>query len=677
MVKIVLLYIITLVCLLSAIHFIGNAWKRSELPPASQGPVSAAPKITGISRNFVYDLSGSEAGGMGDAMRLFDENCDPKRDPSFNPRTNPLPITGAAKFFNGKGLRIVIDLQGIYALTEVYWYDKALESDSVWLYTGDMHGWTENCAYQTTGTQAGWGWKRFNLHTNSRYVMIRFKSDKSVLAEMVLYGNLVKKEALPAIASTTALPSSTLAAFAGTNTFSFVDTKLMQPFNQVRMYQLMNWYDADTIHDYPDNQLSLPFPMKEYADSIRRAGHHLWLSIRGMPAYLEKKGFNEKDKPVTKPGMNPEDPLSYGRHAKSFWNLAAIFGKATVDTSLIDLRDAVKFSGLGAMDRFENGNEEDGWWTDYYWTPVDYFALSSADYDGHEGALGKRHGIKNADSSSRLMMSGMVQLDTNRVRTLKFLCEQLRIDKKFIWDGGVQYHYYSTDSKNTSQFPTKGISPEEDHVREKLAKVKAFHEKLLPGIPVILGENGYDRNQQSRQRTPLLPGYNEAQSQGIMVIRTLMAAFMSGFDGFNQYMMRDATEDPNATGPYATSGMVGGKDGKIIFPAWYYWSTYINTLGNYKPAGVVSESGDVWVYRLQHNTEKDSVAYYLVSPTTNGTTIKHFRLTANIAAGQAVQLIRLTDNSVTGVVLNSKAGNGFIDVEVGESPVIVLTKKMQ
>ena len=91
-------------------------------------------------------------------------------------------------------------------------------------------------------------------------------------------------------------------------------------------------------------------------------------------------------------------------------------------------------------------------------------------------------------------MSGMVQPDTNRVRTLKFLCEQLRTDRKFIWEGGVQYHYYCSDSKSITQQATRGISPEEDHLREKLARVKAFQDRLLPGVPVILGENGYDRN---------------------------------------------------------------------------------------------------------------------------------------------------------------------------------------
>ena len=78
------------------------------------------------------------------------------------------------------------------------------------------------------------------------------------------------------------------------------------------------------------------------------------------------------------------------------------------------------------MDRFENGNEEDAYWTKYYWTPADYFAVSSADYDGHEGKLGEQHGLHQADSNSRLMTSGMIQLDTNRVKTLYFLCRQLR-----------------------------------------------------------------------------------------------------------------------------------------------------------------------------------------------------------------------------------------------------------
>jgi hypothetical protein len=271
-------------------------------------------------------------------------------------------------------------------------------------------------------------------------------------------------------------------------------------------------------------------------------------------------------------------------------------------------------------------------------------------------------------------MSGMVQLDTDRVRTLRFLCNQLRQDKHFIWEGGVQYHYYCTNSTSISQMPTRGISPEEDHLREKLARVRAFHDRQLPGVPLILGENGYDRSQESRQRTPMLPGYTEAQSQGIMVLRSLMAAFMAGFDGYNQYMLRDATDNPQATGPYATSGLISGPGRNDVFPAWHYWNVAMQLLGNYQPDSIVSESGPVWVYRLRHRDHPDSLAYYLVNPDSKAAVVKNFKLFTGSTDNHPIRKIKLIDGIPADAGDSRPARNGFIELDVSGVPTIVFLK---
>ena len=643
-------------------------------------PAGDLHKITGFSGDDIFDLSGSAASGYGDPMKLFDENADPANGIDRQPATHPLPNSKMDIFYPpGKGLRIVIDLHDLYALKNFYLYDKSLESDSVWIYTGEMNHWKQAAAYKTAGHVAAWGWRSFAAGQSSRFVMIRFNSFRSVISELVLYGDLEQKLSRDEPAPSPGLPPPTLAAFAGTNAYDYVPPHLLQPFRQTRLYQMMEWYDADTVHAYPNNKISLnyfnqpaPQQVSNFTDSLRKLGNYCWMSVRGMPAWLAKKGFNEKDKPVTLPGMDTEDPLSYARHAKTFWNLAAAYGKTKVDTNKLDLTDMPRFSGLGLMNRFENGNEEDAYWTKYYWTPIDYFAVSSADYDGHEGKLGDKHGLHQADSNSQLMTSGMIQLDTNRVKTLYFLCRQLRADKKFIWQGGVQYHYYSNDARNNLAPPTKGISPEEDQLRAKLAKVRAFHNRLLPGIPLILGENGYDRNQHSWQKTPLLPGYTEAQSQGIMCIRSLLAAFMSGFDGYNQFMMRSATNDENAPGTFATSGMIGGPANDIIYPAWYYWSTVVQRLGNYQADSVLSESGPVWIYRLKNQSDSAKRAYVLFSPTVSGNIVKNFSFKIWSVNNESFTKIILADKNPLGMAQTGKFQNGTTVLSVGESPVILL-----
>ncbi|MEP6749404.1 MAG: hypothetical protein ABJB86_16835 [Bacteroidota bacterium] len=672
-----LLFACCIALIISLVYIAQTFYYQQLLPPKS---ANHPHKITGLRRDDVFDLSGSEASGYGDPMKLFDENADPANGIIANPTTHPLPNSKMGIFYPpGKGLRIVVDLHDLYALTDFYLYDKSLASDSIWLYTGEMNNWKLAAAYKTIGNTAGWGWKNFAASQSSRFVMIRFNSFQSVISELVLYGAIKQKLPADFITKLTALAPPTLAEFAGTNSYDYVQPGLLKPFHETRLYQMMDWYDTDTVNAYPKNKLSLNYfnqpqqqQLQYYVDSLHKMGNNLWMSVRGMPKYLAQKGFNEKDKPVTNPGMDTEDPLSYGRHAKTFWNLAAVFGKTKIDTGLIDVSDVRKVSGLGLFNRFENGNEEDGYWTKYYWTPVDYFAVSSADYDGHEGRLGAQRGLNKADSSCRLITSGMVQLDTDRVRTLYFLCRQLRADKKFIWQGGVQYHYYSNDAKNNLAPPTKGISPEEDHLREKLSKVRAFHDRLLPGIPLILGENGYDRNQHSWQKTPVLPGYDEAQSQGIMVIRSLFAAFMAGFDGYNQFMMRNATNDENAAGVYATSGMIGGPANHVIYPAWYYWSTVVERLGNYVPDSIVSESGPVWIYRLKNRQNPAKKAWVLFSPTTSGVVIKNFICKLQENNNQFITEIYLADKNALGSTKTVKNLNGSAALTVGELPVILV-----
>jgi hypothetical protein len=659
--------------------YCGQLWYYNQHRPPLPASGTGLQKITGFTRDNVFDLSGAEASGYSDPLKLFDENADPANGQLTHPNTNPLPVAKLPSFFPpGKGMRIVADLQDQYAVTDFYVYDKSLETDSVWLYTGDMQHWTAVAAFASTGNAAGWGWRHFHLQQSSRYVMIRFNSAKPIVSEWVIYGKLEKKlppDNQPRLAP---LPAPTLRQFAGTNVYDYVQPALLQPFSQVRFYQMMDYYDVDTVNAYPQNQLTLNvfnLPPAQtpagLADSLQRYGNHVWMSIRGMPKYLQLKGRHEKDKPVTLPGMDTENPFSYGRHAKTFWTLAAVLGNTRQDTNLLDITDRPKPTGLKLMERYENGNEEDGFWTAYYWTPVDYFALSSADYDGHEGRMGPRHGLRQADSSAKLMTSGMIQLDTNRVRTLNFLCRTLRRDKKFIWEGGVQYHYYSNAATSNLQSPVRGLSPEEDHMRQKLAKVRAFHDRLLPGIPLILGENGYDRNQHSWQRTPLIPGRTEAQSQAIMCTRALLAAFMAGFDGYNQYMMRSATNDENAQGPYATSGMIGGPANNVIYPVWYYWSAMVQNLGDYQPDAVESETGPVWIYRFKHRENPAKKAWVVFSPTAGSNILLNYSLKLKYSENQYFTKIGLTDNSSTGVAKTGQFSSGTLRLDIGESPVIL------
>jgi hypothetical protein len=139
-------------------------------------------------------------------------------------------------------------------LSALYFYDKSLAPDSVWLYSGNMNNWKLAASYKTVANPAAWGWKNFIVSQSSRFVMIRFNSYRSVISELVLYGAIRQKLAADTMERLPPLAPPTLAAFAGTNSYDYVQPKLLKPFQQTRLYQLMEWYDTDTVDTYPKNK---------------------------------------------------------------------------------------------------------------------------------------------------------------------------------------------------------------------------------------------------------------------------------------------------------------------------------------------------------------------------------------------------------------------------------------
>src|SRR4030095_1066629 len=148
-------------------------------------------KITGISPEFVYDLSGYTSSGGSSPFKLFDENdyFDPKNGIVGTPTTNPQPTRQAYIFYAlNKGNRIVVDLRVPYKLSEVYVYDQSSQSDSVWIYTGNMMHWKLQASFVTMGDPTRWGWRRVPLQDSSQFVMISFRLPNASLNEMILYG---------------------------------------------------------------------------------------------------------------------------------------------------------------------------------------------------------------------------------------------------------------------------------------------------------------------------------------------------------------------------------------------------------------------------------------------------------------------------------------------------------
>jgi hypothetical protein len=645
-------------------------------------------KIT-VMRDQVFDLSGYADEGGGNPYNLFDENAfvDPRydRDPApFIPVTNCQPALHPAIYFgSGQGSRIVVDLRVPYALKEIYLYDRSHTNDSLWIYTGTMKKWKVVAAMETVTDVGQQGWKKITLDECSRFLMISFSSYETNITEMILYGTALQP--LPAekpVSDTVSFTHNPLNRFLGVNYIMEKEARWLKPFHYSRLYNFALDFDNDTARQEDQVQFNMlhygryDADLKKYVFDIDTLKHinqgNIWFSIRGVSQWMSIIGYTDKDRPLNRPGINSVDPASYSRHARMMWNLAAFFGSTKVDSNLLSISNVPRQSGRGSMSLWENGNEEDAWWVGpKYCSPLEYFAQSTADWDGDEGRLGNRAGIKNADPDSRLMMSGMVGLDTNRLKVYALLTENLRDDQRFPWQGGIQYHYYCNRKG-------RGISPEEDSLRNKLVKVRNCSRRIVPGIECFLGENGYDKGQASRQATPVLTGYNASESQGIMLLRSINATFFSGFDAYVLYWLKDSKPE-DAPDTYLTSGILRQMpDGKTIaYPGWFYINTLVRRLGDYLPDSVVSEKGNVWIYRYRHQQFRDSVAYFVYMPTVGGNKELHYPLAVGNVYGNLVNGINFTDDAELGIENKLPVSGGIVRITVEEKPILILYKQMQ
>ncbi len=641
-----------------------------------------------ISPDQVYDLSGYEGSGGGNAYNLFDENAfvDPRYEKlpdSFIPVTNCQPTIHPAIYFHGSaGNRIVVDLKTPWLIKEIWIYDHSRQPDSCWIYAGDFKKWKTIKSFNTAAEASERGWKKISLDEDSRFIMIRFSSYETDITEMVIYGLPTTSVPEPdRIFVSKGFTKTPLDQFLGVNYIMEDEPKWLRPFHYSRLYNFALDYD----NDMTKNENLVRFNMLHYGfydkgrnkykfniDTLKNINQgNIWFSIRGVSKWMNDIGFTDKDRPLNRPLLNSEDPASYSRHAAMMWNMAAFFGYNKVDTVLLSISNEPRQSGRGSMSLFENGNEEDATWVgNKYCNPYEYVEQSSADWDGDEGRIGDHFGIHTADPAAQLMMSGLTGLDTDRVRVYRFLAENLRNDHQFIWQGGIQYHYYAQKNGH-------GISPEEDSMRWKLSRAAEFSYRIAPGVKCFLGENGYDKSPSSWQSTPLIPGLSASQSQGIMLLRSINATFFSGFDAYILYWLRDGNpeDDPR---PYLTSGILRKMpDGKTkAYPGWYYISTLVNQLGKYRPDKVIKENGDIWIYRYRHSVSLDSVAYFIYKAPVNGNVPVPFSLELERTSASTVHQISFADNSEIGNDEIIPVMDGKINIRAEERPILILYKEL-
>ena len=171
----------------------------------------------------------------------------------------------------------------------------------------------------TASQPEGWGWKKITLDEQTQFVMIRFSSNETAITEMVLYG--IPQDTIPPAHSDArhkGLTQIPLNRFLGVNYVMEDEARWLKPFYYSRLYNFALDFDDDTNRDESKvrfNMLHYGYynnEKKKYVFSIDTLQQiqkgEIWFSIRGVSKWMSDLHYSDKDRPVNRPGMNPEDP---------------------------------------------------------------------------------------------------------------------------------------------------------------------------------------------------------------------------------------------------------------------------------------------------------------------------------------------------------------------------------
>jgi len=367
-------------------------------------------------------------------------------------------------------------------------------------------------------------------------------------------------------------------------------------------------------------------------------------------------------------GEDSLDPASYIEHADHMYQYAARYGSVEVNDSYLKLASGQpRNTGMNLIHYYENWNEPDNWWegADATFSPQELAAMTSADYDGHEGTLGTTIGIKNADPDAKLVMGGIAWEEgtgQSYVNGMKSWFEANRSDGKFVVDV-INIHHYCTDW-------SKGLSPETDDLKGKMEDWVSWRNSNAPDTEIWLTEFGWDTvDSGSRQRAIAHAGYDVYEVQAQWIIRGYLACLAAGIDRIAQFMLRDP--DTGSTGVYDTCGLVleyGDWTPKV---SWYYVYTMRNRLTGMTYVGEqASGNSDVWIYKFKAQSGNNG-AYVLWCPTEDGTTADNYELTLTGSPTSAT-LVEMANGDTDGVPSNLTISNGKVTVDVSERPIFVL-----
>lgn len=614
---------------------------------------------------------------QGDATHLVDEQAqagEPMNN-TGNPVENRWDMAVADWFYPGSAL---IDLGAMYDISDIYLFDDVdgisdTIAGPVSISLGEPFAWT--LAFEDSLLNSG-TWNAHEVDQQSRYIRVTLHNRYSRFSEIVVYGSALG-DIETIIPEPTVVTPPMMEEFIGVNAFSTDPIGRLNACGMVREYHTWMWVEgnyAPTYPGYPNNENAwysptTGFDFDNFYENMDNLGIICSPDLQGNTVWMAEGDYSKLEHKPVSPTDDPLQPASYIEHADHMFQFGARYGDNSVATNLLKVAPSNQaLSGLNKLNYFENWNEQDKWWKGRggFFLPYEYAAMSSADCDGHQGAMGNTVGVKNADPGAIFVMGGIAAPKLDYIKAMKLWSDHYR-NGDFPWDV-INVHHYSNNGGE--QFSGDvGISPEDDGLKERLEEFVDFRNRYMPGVEVWISEFGYDTHPTSPQRAPAIGTFSQEEVQGQWIVRSYLALAAAKVDKAMMYMLKDV--DANSPTRYMTCGLTAPKDSSCApKPSWYYVYTMKNRLaGMHFDSEISSGNSLVKIYKFMNETAAESV-YALWCPTSNQTNVQGYNLQLSPNETNAL-LVELQEGNINGVESILTVNSGTASVDVSETPLFV------
>ena len=656
---------------------------------------------------------------------------------------------------------VVLDLGYSQTLTQICLRDATNPGGMVTVSAGGTDPSSWSTLYQHLHDSA----ECRTLSSTTRYLRFRFNSTDARIREIELYGTQSNNIICPPpITACSPIDDCncvrpTMDKFIGVNANLDIPPAKINPFGTIRNYQTSYFsigYDDPSYPSYPDGRYAFAPTVRTEFDvdyfyqhmqdigvDVTSTSHHapsnlvtfgylnndfnynaLYPFSEGTidnPKYhslVDRKPFSEALYPISL-GAKYEDPAMYLEYSEWFYQLAARYGSPGNTENLKVVSGNTARSGLNSIQFIENWNEPDKNWHYFlindlnfldpyveeelgYFSPFEYAAMSSANYDGNGQTNGTENilldrfsnnipsnaspvGIKAANSNIKFVMAGLKDINIEYVKALKFWFDHYRPDIDFPFDV-INFHDYANDATPGNTLGQHGISPEAYGLKEKMEEAVTFRDRYLPGVELWLSEFGYDSNPYSVQSADCslycsdcsspacMERFQEIQAQWIL--RSYLEIAAAGVDRAMVFTLRD-NQHVSSGALYQTSGVCTYEDdGFVPKTSWYYISAMSKALAGmkYDPSFTHNDS-NVRVYKFVEDCGGSGKTVYAVwSPTAihgNDTPVlSNYPLPF---VGNNAAMIQLANEDIDGnrTILTPQC-NGQICVDVSETPKFII-----